>query len=293
MIANGQTQGGLTYKGSQFHRIIENFMVQGGDIVNGDGTGSFTVWDGKGGKFADENLEAASHLKGVISMANSGPNTNGCQFFITTVPTPWLDGKHQVFGRVVEGMELVDAISHIQVDDKDHPVLPVTIKNIGEVKATSSPVPSSTPRTTGAATPRTTGAATPRSTGAATPRTATTAASSAPRTVTAASTTSRTTTTATSTPRTTTTASSAPRTTTAGGARPAAPRSPVPAPRPAPVPAPAPVAVPAPAPVPAPAAPALSLESAKLAAGKPTFTRYIYFDLEQADVDLGRVVVGL
>jgi cyclophilin family peptidyl-prolyl cis-trans isomerase len=85
MIALGQTPGGQTYKGSKFHRIIENFMVQGGDIINGDGTGSFTVWDGEGGKFADENLNAAKHDKGTLSMANSGPNTNGCQFFITTV----------------------------------------------------------------------------------------------------------------------------------------------------------------------------------------------------------------
>jgi hypothetical protein len=77
LITLGQTPGGISYKGSKFHRVIENFMVQGGDIINGDGTGSFTVWDGKGGKFADENLEAATHDRGVLSMANSGPNTNG------------------------------------------------------------------------------------------------------------------------------------------------------------------------------------------------------------------------
>jgi hypothetical protein len=77
MIALGQTPGGVSYKGSKFHRVIENFMVQGGDIINGDGTGSFTVWDGKGGKFADENLQALKHEKGTVSMANSGPNTNG------------------------------------------------------------------------------------------------------------------------------------------------------------------------------------------------------------------------
>jgi hypothetical protein len=77
MIALGQTPDGISYKGSKLHRVIENFMVQGGDIINGDGTGSFTVWDGKGGKFADENLLAVKHSKGTLSMANSGPNTNG------------------------------------------------------------------------------------------------------------------------------------------------------------------------------------------------------------------------
>jgi hypothetical protein len=76
-LALGNTPGGVSYKGSKFHRVIENFMLQGGDVVNGDGTGSFTVWDGKGGKFADENLDALPHEKGVLSMANSGPNSNG------------------------------------------------------------------------------------------------------------------------------------------------------------------------------------------------------------------------
>jgi cyclophilin family peptidyl-prolyl cis-trans isomerase len=136
MIALGQTPDGHTYKGSKFHRVIENFMIQGGDIINGDGTGSYTVWDGKGGKFADENLNAAKLEPGVLAMANSGPNTNGCQFFITTAPTPWLNGKHQVFGRVLEGMELVDAISHIEVDANDRPTLPVIIKDAGEVPLT-------------------------------------------------------------------------------------------------------------------------------------------------------------
>ena len=134
MIALGQTPDGRSYKGSKFHRVIEDFMIQGGDIINGNGTGRFTVWDGVGGKFADENLAGAKHERGTLAMANSGPNTNGCQFFITTVPAPWLDGKHQVFGRVVQGMELVDAVSHIQVDKKDRPLVPVTIRGAGEIK---------------------------------------------------------------------------------------------------------------------------------------------------------------
>ena len=136
MIALGQTPDGKGYKGSKFHRVIENFMLQGGDVVNGDGTGSYTIWDGVGGKFADEalNVPGLKHDKpGMLSMANSGPDTNGSQFFITTVPTPWLDGKHQIFGRVIEGMELVDAISHVEVDANSRPKMPIVIKDAGEI----------------------------------------------------------------------------------------------------------------------------------------------------------------
>ncbi len=91
------------YDGLVFHRVIADFMVQGG-CPQGRGTG------GPGYKFEDETNNGVRHERGVLSMANAGPNTNGSQFFITHVPTPWLDGKHTVFGKVLEGLEVVDAI---------------------------------------------------------------------------------------------------------------------------------------------------------------------------------------
>lgn len=118
---------GFGYKGSGFHRIINNFMAQGGDFTNHNGTGGKSIY---GAKFNDENFKLKHTEPYLLSMANSGPNTNGSQFFITFVPCPWLDSKHVVFGRVSEGKDVVDALHKIG-SSQGNPTKKAIISNCG------------------------------------------------------------------------------------------------------------------------------------------------------------------
>lgn len=132
-LCTGEVKHGgvaLGYKGCPFHRVVKDFVIQGGDILAKDGTGCISIY---GAEFEDESFTRKHTGPGLLSMANSGPNTNGCQFFITCAKAPFLDTKHVVFGRVVEGLLCVRHIENIPCDRDDRPALQALISDCGEM----------------------------------------------------------------------------------------------------------------------------------------------------------------
>lgn len=123
------------YKGTIFHRVIKDFMIQGGDFENRDGTGGYSIY---GDKFEDENFKLEFDRPGLLAYANLGPDSNGSQFFITTKITDWLSGRHVVFGKVIGGEEVVRAVEKVKTDRKDRPTEDVTITLV-EVKKLDVP----------------------------------------------------------------------------------------------------------------------------------------------------------